>query len=183
MSRSNMREVPVLITEFEGPARQRNPSMRAPRYTISLVKEAGSVYVTARPLVSAKLAFEVVKDLFEGFDREAFYVICLDTKSKIIGVNLVSVGSLSSSLVHPREVFKAAILLNSSKIVIAHNHPSGEPRPSEQDNSLTLRLVAAGNLMGIAVLDHIVCGEDNYFSYAETGLIAAYEATVKGRDY
>ncbi len=175
---SNMREVPVLITEIQG-ARQKNPSKRVPRYTISLVKEAGSVYVTAKALVSARLVFEVASDLFEGYDREAFYVICLDTKAKVIGINLVSLGTLSGSLVHPREVFKAAILLNASKIICAHNHPSGDPSPSAQDNELTLRIVAAGRLMGIFVLDHVICGEDNFFSYEEHGLISKYDESAK----
>ncbi len=172
MSKPSMQQVPLLITEV----RRENPSNRAPRYKISLVKEAGSVYVTARPIHDPRVVFEMAQMLFEEADREAFYVICLDAKSKVIGVNLVSLGSLSNAIIHPREVFKVAILLNSSSIICVHNHPSGDPEPSRDDTALTARLVSGGELLGISVRDHIVCGETNFFSYQEHGMIDAYKS-------
>lgn len=166
-----MREVPLFVTETAA----RNPSRGAPRYRISLVKEAGSVYITSKPIVAASQVFEVARDLFEGIDREAFYVLCLDNKGKIIGVNLASLGTLSASIIHPREVFKPAILLNAAGIICTHNHPSGDPAPSAQDNDLTRRLVQAGIVLGLFVKDHVICGEDAFFSYEEHGLIETYK--------
>lgn len=165
-----MHEVPVLVTEIEGQARQRNPASRAPKYRISLVKDAGSMYVTSKPITSARMIVERLQELFEDFDREAFYVLCLDKKLRIIGVNLVSIGSLSLSLVHPREVFKAAILLNSSSIICVHNHPSsGNPAPSADDVLITERLSEAGNILGIHLQDHVIIGENAYHSFQEQG--------------
>lgn len=163
-----MREVPLFIVSQ---SRARNPSRGAPRYRISLIKESGSVYVTSKPISTAEDVFNVSRRFFEDADREAFYVLCLDNKSKIIGVNLVSTGTLSASLVHPREVFKAAILLNSATIISVHNHPSGDPTPSVHDRDLTQRLVDAGVIMGIALKDHVVVADDGFFSFSEQGVL------------
>ena len=174
-------EVPVFFTMPAPPTARKNPSSRAPRYRISLVKEAGGVYVTSRPINDPKIVYEMAKAMFEDSDRESFYAICLDMKNKIIGVNLVSLGALASAIIHPREVFKAAILLNAAKIICAHNHPSsGDPAPSSDDNRVTARLVSAGKLLGIFVIDHVICGESNYYSYQEHGLIAKYESLASG---
>ena len=107
---------------------------------------------------------DVVRKFIENFsDREVFIVVCLSTKNDIAGLNLVSMGSINSSLVHPREVFKPAILNNSARIIIAHNHPSGDLEPSKEDINITQRLYEAGELMGIEVLDHLIIG-DGYLS-------------------
>jgi len=176
------REVPFLVTELPGESvassKRTNP-VRAPRYKISLVKEAGSMYVTSKPIHSGAMIFEQASTLFEDIDREAFYIICLDGKLKVIGVNLVSLGTLNASLVHPREVFKAAILLNAAAIICAHNHPGGDPFPSGQDRDLTQRLVTAGVLLGIFIKDHVVIGDKSYYSFADHDLIAAYEAYAR----
>jgi len=97
----------------------------------------------------------------------------LDQKNKIIGINTVSVESLTASVVHSREVFKPAILSNAAAIILAHNHPSGQPQPSQEDRILTVRLVAAGKLLGISVLDHVIIGDGTsaYFSFADEGLL------------
>jgi len=89
-------------------------------------------------------------------DREHFLVAMLDQKNKVIGINTVSIGSLTASVVHPREVMKPAILSNAAALVCCHNHPSGAPQPSQEDRALTRRLVEAGQLLGINVLDHII---------------------------
>lgn len=139
-----------------------------PRYRICLVPE--SRY--AGPLVMVHDSATVAKALrpfFAGLDREQFLVCCLDAKHAIIGVNVVSVGSLTMSIVHPREVFKPAILLNASAIICAHNHPSGDPAPSPEDRQLTVRLRQAAELIGITLLDHIILGDERIHSFADYG--------------
>ncbi|MDN5347386.1 MAG: repair protein RadC [Clostridia bacterium] len=116
-------------------------------------------------------AARLAKEFLAGADREYFIVLCLDTKNRVNAINTVSVGTLNSSLVHPREVFKAAILANAAAVVVAHNHPSGDPEPSREDVEVTRRLVEAGKIMGIEVLDHIVIGDENYTSFKQRGLI------------
>lgn len=104
--------------------------------------------------------------------EESFYIFTLDTKNQVNGIFEVSRGSLSASIVHPREVFKRAILQNANSIILMHNHPSGDPTPSKEDVNTTNRLVEAGNLLGIRVLDHIVIGdESNYISLKQENLI------------
>jgi DNA repair protein RadC len=101
---------------------------------------------------------------------EQVLVLHLDTKRSLIGVHVVSQGTLDAALVHPREVFKVALLANAASVILAHNHPSGDPTPSEEDLVLTKRLAACGVLLGVAVTDHIVIGQDGaYCSLQETG--------------
>jgi DNA repair protein RadC len=88
--------------------------------------------------------------------REHFVVLLLNARHEVVGNETVSVGSLNASIVHPREVFKPAILASAASVVLVHNHPSGDPEPSEEDLSITKRLVEAGELMGISVLDHVI---------------------------
>lgn len=103
---------------------------------------------------------------------EKFGILTLNTKNKIVGIHIISIGSLNASIVHPREVFKAAILNNANSIILFHNHPSGNPRESDEDITITNRLVEAGSILGIKVLDHIIVGEDNdYVSFKQKGLI------------
>ncbi len=102
-------------------------------------------------------------------DKEHFMVILLDTKNQVIAIEPVSVGILNSSLVHPREVFRESIRRGAAAIILAHNHPSGDPEPSRDDVEVTRRLVEAGKLLGIEVLDHLVFGEEQYVSLRERG--------------
>jgi DNA repair protein RadC len=106
---------------------------------------------------------------FDGADREYFYGVYLSTKNHVVAIELVSVGSLSASLVHPREVYKPALLHSAAAIAVAHNHPSGDPEPSAEDIEFTKRLNHAGNLLGIKLLDHIILGTDDYVSLKERG--------------
>lgn len=94
-------------------------------------------------------------------------VVGLDAKHAVIGINTVSIGSVTMSIVHPREVFKPLLLMNASAVLLAHNHPSGDSTPSQEDRALTRRLKDAGELLGIAVLDHLVLGESRYYSFAD----------------
>ena len=110
----------------------------------------------------------------DGVDREHFVLLMLDQKNHVIGIHTVSMGSLTASIVHPREVYKAAILANAAAIVCGHNHPSGDTVPSQEDRAMTQRLVNAGTLLGINVVDHIIIGrEGRYFSFADEGLLTA----------
>jgi len=104
-------------------------------------------------------------------DKEHFQVILLNTKNMVLGVELVSVGSLNTSIVHPREIFKRPIQTSAAAIILVHNHPSGDPTPSREDIQVTKRLQEAGQLLGINVLDHIVIGDNQFLSFREKGLI------------
>lgn len=95
----------------------------------------------------------------------------INTKNKPTAIHTVSIGTLNSTVVHPREIFKAAILSNAASIILAHNHPSGDPTPSKEDIGITKRLVDAGELLGITVMDHIIIGENNYVSMKKRSLI------------
>lgn len=99
--------------------------------------------------------------------REVFRVIFLNTKNFIISYKDISEGSLNASIVHPREVFLEAIRKSSNKIIVMHNHPSGDPSPSREDHAITKRLVEAGRIIGIEVLDHIIIGDGVYYSFKE----------------
>ena len=102
--------------------------------------------------------------------QEHLYAILLDVKSKMIGKILISKGGLSSSIVHPREVFKLAIKKSSASIILVHNHPSGEPNPSDNDIEITKRLYSVGEIIGIEILDHIIIGDGKYISLKEENI-------------
>ncbi len=103
-------------------------------------------------------------------DREHFYCIGLNTKNTVKYVELVSLGSLSASIVHPRETFRLAVLRGVAAVIFAHNHPSGDTRPSQEDILLTRRLTQAGEVLGIKVLDHVIVGEGK-FSFRDNGMM------------
>ncbi|MCK8828230.1 DNA repair protein RadC [Natroniella acetigena] len=100
----------------------------------------------------------------KDFHQESFQIVLLNTKNEIIGVREIFKGTLNNSIVHPREVFRPAIKKSSAAIILAHNHPSGDVRPSQEDIEVTKRLVQVGELVGIEVLDHLIIGVDDYFS-------------------
>lgn len=122
--------------------------------------------VIRSPSDAAALVMEDMRHL----DREHFRVILLDTKNQVLGTELVSVGSLSTSIVHPREIFKSPLRRSAAAIILVHNHPSGDPAPSREDIEVTRRLTEAGRLMGIEVLDHLVIGDQRYTSFREQGI-------------
>ena len=114
----------------------------------------------------------VMQEELNKYDRELFCILNLKAKGQVINLNIVSMGSLQQAIVHPREVFKSAILANASSIILLHNHPSGDCQPSEADIDVTKRLIGAGELLGIEVLDHIVIGEQKeYFSFKENEML------------
>lgn len=141
---------------------------RAPRYRVTLVcEEVGAL--SPGPIQNSTIAASLLRPCFEGLDREQFVVCGLDAKHGVIGLNVVSVGSLTLSIVHPREVFKPLILMNAAAWLCAHNHPSGEVTPSQEDRVLTKRLREAAELMGITLLDHLILAEDRCYSFADQG--------------
>lgn len=141
-----------------------------PLYRVTLVREEIAASATSRRTLrtSADVA-ELLRPLFEGLDREQFAVVLLDAKHRPIGMNVVSVGSLTSSIVHPREVFRPAVALPAAALILAHNHPSGDPSPSPEDVEITRRLRQAGEVLGISVLDHVVLGDESHFSFRDAG--------------
>jgi len=112
----------------------------------------------------------LVRGRLKGKRKEHFLTLLLDTRNQLIKVAEVSIGSLDTSIVHPREVFKEAISASAASVILAHNHPSGDPEASEDDIRLTKKLVEAGEIIGIDVLDHIIIGDKNYLSLKREGL-------------
>lgn len=143
------------------------------RYERLLVRVVLSRELSPSRLPRLRTAADVYRDFaaLTLLDREAFLVLLLDHKNRCVGVTVVSIGSLSASLVHPREVFKAAILANAAAIIVLHNHPSGDPTPSREDRDITSRLKRCGETLGIPLLDHVIVAMDGYRSLAELGLL------------
>jgi len=137
------------------------------RVTIHMVREGDPDPAVQCPADLGPALIERLKHL----DREHFLVVHLDARNRPLTYETVSIGCLSASIVHPREVFKAAILANAASMILAHNHPSGDITPSREDLELTERLVKAGELLGIEVKDHIIIGQDGYLSLKERGLL------------
>jgi len=136
---------------------------------IQLVKESTHRYDAVKKISCPDDVARAVCTVF-GLDTRAeehFLVIALDTKNKINGIQEISMGTVNSSLVHPREVFKVAILHNATGIILVHNHPSGDATPSKEDIMLTARLTEAGKMMDIPILDHLIIGDGYYVSFKE----------------
>jgi DNA repair protein RadC len=139
------------------------------KYRVHLIKES-SDSSEWMPLSNPRTVFDYLRPL-EDKDREYFVAIFLNAKNIPIGVHLVSIGNLTGATVHPRESFKAAILASAAAVVFAHNHPSGDPDPSNTDIKITQQLKEAGDLLGIQVFDHIIVGRNCYYSFKEAGKI------------
>ena len=137
--------------------------------SVKLVREGHAGYAT--PVTGPAAACEAVRPLLEDRDREALVVLLLDTKNRVNAAHLAAVGTLGGCRVHPREVFKAAVLANAAGIIAAHNHPSGDPTPSQEDRDLALKLKYAGDILGIQLLDFLVIGDGRYVSFRQEGLL------------
>ena len=145
---------------------------RISRYRLLLVKDGSITTTWDRQVRRSRDVVDLMVPVLADLDREAFWVILLDTKNRATGLNLVSLGSLSATLVHPREVFKPLIVGNAAAGILVHNHPSGDPTPSGEDIALSRRLCEVGDLMGIRVLDHVIVGDGGAFrSLADDGLL------------
>ena len=140
---------------------------KVPRLRIALVRE--------EPLTETPLALRASSDVVKTFaflrthDREEFWCVPLDGKNRPLGLNCVSIGTLTASLVHPREVLKPLILTSAAAAVVIHNHPSGDPAPSSADAAITRRLAEVLDLVGIAFLDHVIIGAIGHYSFADSG--------------
>lgn len=128
-------------------------------------------FTTGRQITSPKDIAEVIMKDMVLLKQEVLKLIMLDTKNNILGVKDVFKGSLNTSIVHPREIFKEALKKSSSSIIICHNHPSGDPTPSKEDINITIRLKECGKIMGIDLLDHLIIGKNKYISLKEKGII------------
>ncbi len=141
-----------------------------PIWKVQLVRD-GAVKTRRRTISSSDEAAAIVAPHLAGADREHCIVVLLDVRHHVIGINTVSIGTVSASLIHPREVFKPAILANASAVILVHNHPSGSLEPSTEDLAVTKRLVDAGKLLGIHVLDHVIVTADSHTSLKERNLL------------
>ncbi|PJN67770.1 JAB domain-containing protein [Bacillus mycoides] len=135
---------------------------------LKMVKESSLLYKERR-VKSPEDASLLFKQFLDGADREYFIVLCLDMKNQPTAINVCHIGSLNSSIVHPREVLKPAIISNAASIIVAHNHPSNDPTPSREDLEVTKRLMEAGKVVGIDVLDHLIVCEESFISLKEKG--------------
>ncbi|HEY8347255.1 MAG TPA: DNA repair protein RadC [Symbiobacteriaceae bacterium] len=122
-------------------------------------------------LSNPRAVYQYLAPRMSHLEHEQFVVILLNAKNQVIDIESISAGTLTASLVHPREVFKSAIRRSAYAIILAHNHPSGDPSPSHEDRVVTERLISAGRILGIEVLDHLVVGDGRYVSFRERGLV------------
>jgi len=149
-------------------------------FGVKLFQEISERYLKERIIgkkIQLKSSKEVHDYLFQSMQKdkkEVFKVMFLDGKNRLIEAEDLFEGSLASSVVYPREIMKQAIKYNAASLIFVHNHPSGDPDPSPSDKDITKELVFAGNLMQIKVLDHIIIGDNKYFSFADEGLIEEY---------
>ncbi len=149
-------------------------------YTIKefqlLVKDAPVVPAEIQPFVG--IQFRGSNDIYRAFRQlaempvESFLVVHLDSKNRMVGMTTCSIGSMTASLVHPRDVFRPAIANMTAGLIFIHNHPSGDPAPSDEDIQITKRLCEVGKVIGIKCLDHIIIGSGRYFSFADQGLMS-----------
>ncbi len=129
---------------------------------IRFIREEEEVYIE-----SSEDVFKFLGKKTSGLDREYFFVIHLDTKGKVSLVEIAHIGTLNSTVIHPREIFRTAIMNSTNSIILAHNHPSGDPTPSKEDIQTIKVLSKCGELLNIKVLDHVVLGKDFYYTEKE----------------
>ena len=140
-----------------------------PQIEVSMVREI-QVSSPRYSCSEAVAKSEIARDLLKS-DREKFICLHLNIKNQLISFEVVSTGSLTASIVHPREVYKAAILANAASVVFMHNHPSGDPEPSLDDIEITRRLAKSGVILGISVLDHIIVAQKGHYSFKQHNML------------
>jgi DNA repair protein RadC len=153
-------------------------SSRGYKVSIRLVKENLAEYEPAR-VSNPGDVYAFMSDL-KNSDRERFYSLLLDSRNAIVNCEEVSSGSVNQAQVHPREVFKSALLSSCASVILVHNHPSGIPDPSLDDERMTKRLSECGSILGIEVLDSIIIGEESYYSFKEAGMLDGYKGRPAG---
>lgn len=140
--------------------------------SLELARRLSHYTAQTRPVItSPDDAAGLVMEEMRRLDREHFRALLLNTRNQVIGMDKVSIGTLNSSMVHPRELFRNAIKRSAAAIILVHNHPSGDPTPSREDLDITGRLKEAGKIVGIDVLDHIIIGDNKFTSFKAKGLI------------
>jgi len=139
------------------------------RYRNEVVRDDAPQWVSKR-FTQPQQVFEMFRDL-RLETKEHFIVLHLDGKNRIVCFDRVSIGSLNQAIVHSREVFKTACLSNAAAVLLVHNHPTGDPTPSQEDIAITRRLKESGEILGIKVLDHIIVGDNEFLSFVEKGLL------------
>lgn len=162
-------QLPITVKEeLVTPARKRVAIV-----SVKLVKE-GNLYYANRTIRNPRDGAELCRKFLGSVDREHFVVLCLNVKNQPTHINIAHVGSLNASVVHPREVYKPAVLANAASIMAFHNHPSGNPDPSPEDIEVTHRLHQVGEYLGIQLIDHIIIGDEGrYTSLRERGVLHA----------
>lgn len=138
--------------------------------TLTVREEISSYLKTGTRYTAPSQVFDTFSFLMQE-TKENFITLHLDGKNRIIAMDIVSIGSLNQSIVHPREVFKTALLSSAAAIILVHQHPTGDPSPSSEDIAITRRLKEAGEIMGVKVLDHIIVGDKEYLSFVERGIL------------
>ena len=145
-------------------------SKRVSIVNVKLIKKKSILY-SPRTVSIPEDIVRLVRNEIEDKDRECCLVVCLTAKNEPINIHTLSIGSLSSSIVHPREVFKVGILANDYSIVLIHNHPSGDSTPSKEDEQITARIKEASKILGIPLIDHIIVGDGEHTSLKELGYL------------
>jgi len=168
-SARGLRRASYSLLRQAGMTRKQTRSLLA---AVHLFQRWGSVPLAAGDsLHNSAQVYRHFRGSVPGLLKECFWTLLLDGKNRTLKLVKVSEGTLTSSLVHPREVFRPAIEEASAGVILAHNHPSGDPTPSREDREITRRLVATGEVVGIRVLDHVIIGPHRYFSFADEGLL------------
>ena len=142
-----------------------------PLYTTRLVREGNFPFPSRKQVTTPEGVAAVLQEYFAAHDREEVVLVLLDAAGTATGLSRLSIGGLTHSVVEPRQVFKTAVLANAASIILAHNHPSGNPKPSKEDVKLTRQVAEAGKLMGIPLRDHLIITADGFTSLARRGLI------------
>jgi DNA repair protein RadC len=167
----------MTIDTLFGPEEVPAPKPRSIKLkTIKAVYETITVNDTITDYLKPDTRYTSSSQVYDTFSflrqetKEYFIALHLDGKNRVVCVDMVSTGSLNQSIVHPRELYKTALLSSAAAVVLMHNHPTGDPTPSTEDLTITRRLIEAGDVLGVKVLDHIIIG-DTYYSFAERGHI------------
>lgn len=136
--------------------------------SLRLVRDRTVPYQT-RNLENSQAVYQMFRHLAEDLDREALWVACLDTKNRVTCLSQVSLGTINTAPASPGTILKIALTANACGIIILHNHPSGDPEPSQQDRQVTTQIKTASQILGIKLLDHLIVGDGSYYSFADQG--------------
>ncbi len=135
------------------------------------VREIEYTYDKRPKISSMDDVVKAAKPMITDPNKEFFIALYLNTKNGILKQEVISIGSLNANIVHPREIFKTACMISASSVIVAHNHPSGDPSPSREDIELTKKLVESGKMIGIEILDHVIIGYDKNYGFRESGVL------------